>query len=380
MQQVRLSAIKEILIPVTRRTTWVILEITDAEGAKTLIEVTKGNQQGDEVVILVKELFQKLRNRPIENESEVCSVLGIDNDRPTTDFILATAISGLRSTVTQLKAVHNGVSLTEELGGVFTDKVPLYGNINRALLGSRSPVAFGEMAERAVGMGFSTVKCAPFDEVNRELSVDESLQASELGLARVAAVRSAIGDEVDLLVDCHSRFSPEVAKSVAHRLAELNIGWFEEPLQPRTDSDRLSALSKEIPVTMAGAEGIYGENAFVDLVKKGSVSVIMPDIKHCGGVSDAFAAGRAAIALGADVSLHSPSGPISQLASAHVTAAIGGKRPLEHAIGEAEWRFELFAPPERISNGYFHLPEGPGLGAELNLDAVRRHGGIIKDS
>ena len=167
MHQIRLSAIKEILIPVTRRTVWVFLEITDAEGVKTLVEVTKGNRQGDEVVDLVRELFPKLRNRPIENESEVCAVLGLDDDRPTTDFILATAISCLRSAVTQLNAVHNRVSLTEEIRGVTTDKVSLYGNINRSLLGSRSPLAFGEMAERAVDMGFVTVEGAPFEEVNR---------------------------------------------------------------------------------------------------------------------------------------------------------------------------------------------------------------------
>ena len=142
---------------------------------------------------------------------------------------------------------------------------------------------------------------------------------------------------------------PEVAGSVANRLAELNIGWFEEPFQPRTDADRLSDLSKNISVTVAGAEGIYGENAFVDLLEKGSVSVIMPDVKHCGGVSEAVAAGRASIALGADVSLHSPSGPVSQLESAHVTAAIPGERPLEHAIGESEWRSELLTPAEHIS-------------------------------
>jgi len=379
MSEVRLSTIKEVRISVTRRTVWVFLEITDTEGASTVVEVTKGNLQGNAVVDLVRQLFPTLRNRPIENESEVCAILGIEEDRPKNDFMLATAISCLRSAVTQLNAIHNRVSLTEELGGVATEKVPLYGNINRALLGSRSPSAFGKMAERAVDMGFETVKCAPFDEVNRQLSVDESLRASELGLARVAAVRSAIGDQIDLLVDCHSRFLPEVAGSVANRLAELNICWFEEPFQPRTDADRLSDLSKNISVTVAGAEGIYGKNAFVDLVEKGSVSVIMPDVKHCGGVFEAYAAGRASIALGADVSLHSPSGPVSQLASAHVTAAIGGGRPLEHAIGETEWRSELLTPAERISDGYFYLPEGPGLGTELNLDAIERHGGIIKD-
>ena len=267
MSEVRLSTIKEVLISVTRRTVWVFLEFTDTEGASTVVEVTKGNLQGDAVVDLVRQLFPTLRNRPIENESEVCAVLGIEEDRPKNDFMLATAISCLRSAVTQLNAVHNQVSLTEELGGVATEKVPLYGNINRALLGSRSPSAFGKMAERAVDMGFETVKCAPFDEVNRQLSVDESLRAAELGLARVAAGRSAIGDQFDLLVDCHSRFLPEVAGSVANRLAELNIGWFEEPFQPRTDADRLSDLSKNISVTVAGAEGIYGKNAFVELVE-----------------------------------------------------------------------------------------------------------------
>ena len=378
MPEIRLSAMKEVFVPVTRRTVWVFLEITDADGASTVVEATKGNLQGNAVVDLVRQLFPRLRNHPIENESEVCTVLGIDDDQPKNDFMLAPAISCLRSAVTQLNAIHNRVSLTEELGGFTTEKVPLYGNINRALLGSRSPSAFGEMAERAVGMGFMTVKCAPFDEVNRQLSVDESLQASELGLARVAAVRSAIGDQIDLLVDCHSRFLPEVAGSVANRLAELNIGWFEEPFQPKTDADRLSELSKNISVTMAGAESIYGKNAFVDLVEKGSVSVIMPDVKHCGGVSEAVAAGRASIALGADVSLHSPSGPVSQLESAHVTAAIPGERPLEHAIGESEWRSELLTPAEHISDGYFYLPHGPGRGAELNLDAIRRHGGEIR--
>ncbi|MDP7674397.1 MAG: hypothetical protein QGI31_06150, partial [Dehalococcoidia bacterium] len=161
MSEVRLSTIKEVRISVTRRTVWVFLEITDTEGASTVVEVTKGNLQGNAVVDLVRQLFPTLRNRPIENESEVCAVLGIEEDRPKNDFMLATAISCLRSAVTQLNAIHNRVSLTEELGGVATEKVPLYGNINRALLGSRSPSAFGKMAERAVDMGFETVKCAP---------------------------------------------------------------------------------------------------------------------------------------------------------------------------------------------------------------------------
>ena len=100
----------------------------------------------------------------------------------------------------------------------------------------------------------------------------------------------------------------------------------------------------------------------------------MPDVKHCGGVAEAYRSGRAAIEAGGNVSLHCPSGPVSQLASAHVTAAIAGDLPLEHAVYEAPWRRDLLVPPERIEGGRLWFPTGVGLGATLDPAVVRRHG------
>ena len=77
----------------------------------------------------------------------------------------------------------------------------------------------------------------------------------------------------------------------------------------------------------------------------------MPDLKHFGGVSEAVSAGREAVAAGAGFSLHCPSGPISLLASGHVTAAVEGAMPLEHAVYEVDWRSELLDPPERVEGG-----------------------------
>ena len=106
----------------------------------------------------------------------------------------------------------------------------------------------------------------------------------------------------------------------------------------------------------------------------------MPDVKYCGGVAAAYAAGRGVIDAGGRVSLHSPSGPVAQLAGAHVTAAIAGDgevaTPMEYAAHEADWRSELMSPPERIERGRLILPEGPGLGATLNWDEVRRRGRV----
>ena len=85
-------------------------------------------------------------------------------------------------------------------------------------------------------------------------------------------------------------------------------------------------------------------------------------------------AGLSTIARGGGVSLHSPSGPISLLASAHVTAAVDGALPLEHAVHEVDWRADLIEPVERIQNGRLLLPSSAGLGAALNEKLVRCHG------
>ena len=98
----------------------------------------------------------------------------------------------------------------------------------------------------------------------------------------------------------------------------------------------------------------------------------MPDTKHCGGVSEAGSACREAVPAGAGFSLHCPSGPVSLLASGHVTAAVEGAMPLEHAVHEVDWRSELLDPPERVEGGRLWPPEGPGLGARLKDDLVNR--------
>ena len=125
---------------------------------------------------------------------------------------------------------------------------------------------------------------------------------------------------------------------------------------------------------IAGGESGYGEEFFAGLIEGGAVSIIMPDVKYCGGVAEAFKAGTAALRAGQSVSLHSPSGPVSSLAGAHVTAATPGAMQLEYAVHEASWRAELLVPTERVAEGRMSLPGGPGLGATLNVATVLRHG------
>ncbi len=317
---------------------------------------------------IIADLVIALRGRYIDSEACVSDFLGLDLTQLRANLALGTAVSALRTAIIELQCQTEGVGMTEAMGGLRQDSVQLYANINR------TPTQFGAVAERAVREGFAVVKCAPFDNIRPPATAGDILDIARRGLERVAAIRAAIGPDVHLLVDCHSRFEPHTAPLVAEELAKMDVGWFEEPLQPRNDSEGLVGIAKSITIPIAGGESAYGESFFTDLVTRGAVKVIMPDIKHCGGVGEARSAGIAATKAGGRISLHSPSGPMSLLASAHVTAAMPGALPLEHAVYEAPWRAEVMSPPEHIEGGRLRFPGGHGQGATLNWDIVSRHG------
>ena len=370
--QVRLDRVELGSVVVTPRTEWTFARLRDVGGAEADVELTAAETTAD-VVDLVAQAVASLRGAAIAGEADIPRLLGLDERRLGRDFAMATAVSALRTGVSIIQALHGGVSLTEALGGEPQASVPLYANINRGLFGTpRTPSGFARAAERAVREGFTAVKCAPFDE----MSPGDEAGLARPGIGRVAAVRDAVGPGVSLLVDCHSRFDVETAVMVAEELAGLGVGWFEEPVPPLEDPDGMAGIAARVPMAVAGGEKGYGEELFADLIDRGSVRIIMPDVKHCGGVAVAARAGRAAIDAGGGVSLHSPSGPVSLLASGHVTASMPGAMPLEHAVYEADWRADLLSPPERVEDGRLHLAGSPGLGAELRWDLVRQKGRV----
>ncbi len=370
VSSIRLQTIRFCSIDVTERTRWAFAEISDGNAAE-LVEITCGGSTG-RVIEHLRESFQALKGAGIESESEVQEALGIETFQLQSDRPVATAVSCLRSAITGLQARRNGVGLIRALGGEPKDSVPVYANINRSLLGeNRSPQAFGQAGQKAAERGFTMVKCAPFDDIDSGNTTKDLLAAAKLGIARVAALRSAVGPGVEILLDCHSCFDRNSALAVAEELSELGIGWFEEPLPPTEDPEGSAYVAGRVSMPVAGGESGYGETFFVELIKSGAVSITMPDVKYCGGVAEACRAGRGVVQAGGRVSLHSPSGPVSQLASACVAAAVSGSMALEHAVDEAPWRAEIMDPPERIENGRYWFPEADGTGGKLNIDALK---------
>ena len=363
-------------VTVTRSTTWVFAVFEDGEGSSSTVEITHGAESPG-VADAVAGMATALRSEDVADESEIEPLLGLTPADLRSDRVSATAVSGLRTAVSQLGAMRAGLSLVEFLGALPVESVELYANINRSLLATeRTPADFGRVAARAVDAGFSTLKCAPFDEVSPPSSPDRILDEAAAGLARVRAVREVIGADARLLVDCHSRFERHTAPLIVEELAKLGIGWFEEPVEPTSAAADLAHIAGSAPMPVAGGESGYGVGFFDNLLDSGAVSIIMPDIKHCGGAVEAVRAGRSALSRGGSFSMHSPSGPVSLLGSGHATAAVNGSMPLEHAVYEAGWRADLIVPPERVEGGRLWFPGGAGLGAKLNYDLVQRFGRV----
>lgn len=367
-------------LPVRGGSHWYFLELSNADGVMGLAEFSYG-ENSMAVARAIAQMVEGLQEEEITDETEIPAMVGLSPPFLQSDRVLAAAITAIRNAVLDAQAQIAEVPLYRLLGGNATKSVELYGNINRSMLKSdsgdsnRSPASFAAVATRAAKEGFRNIKCAPFDECRAPFDESGLPDEAKAGLDRIAAIKAAIGDKVNLFVDCHSRFDLESALALEPELAARGVAWYEEPVNYRTHRDDLAAIKAATSMDVASAEDAYGVDVFRSLIVAGVTDVVMPDVKYCGGAGEAVLIGNALEAISpGSVSMHSPGGPVSMLASAHATAAFNGSRPLEHAVWEVDWRATVLEPAEHIHDGHLFLPDGVGIGASLNEDLMANNG------
>jgi galactonate dehydratase len=285
----------------------------------------------------------------------------------------ATAFSAVEQALWDLLGKALGAPVYELLGGAIRTEMPVYANVNRATT-TRTPDAFAASAARAVENGFRTIKAAPFDGFPRLRSAtpEQIRSAAELGIACVHAMRQAIGQDVRLLIDVHSNFDVKLAIDVAKKLEPEKLGWYEEPVSPRQVEETL-AIRKGITQAMAGGESLFGTEGFAPLCRTRAVDIIMPDVKHCGGILEGRQISALADLDGVKVAPHNPSGPVATAASAQWCATIPNFDVLEYQWNEVSWRGDLIDPPERFLKGTIKAHAAPGFGIRLNDRMIRAH-------
>ena len=374
--RIRLTKVQLLPIRATSRTVWLVVRLQTDTGLTGLGEASDAfgfantTAANAETMRARLQLFFEIVRGGSPLDVERYRQRGMPMVKG--DLVSATAFSAIEQAMWDLAGQALGVPTYTLFGGKVRDSLRVYANINRAT-SPRTPDGFAAAARRAVGDGFRAVKAAPFDGFPAPGSPPGEIAAAvDAGIAAVVAMRETVGTDIDIMIDCHSFFDVERAVSVARRLEPQRLTWYEEPVAPERVDETL-AIKNRIRQPMSGGEVLFGVAGFAPLVQRHAVDVIMPDVKHCGGLLELTRIAAAADAAGVMVSPHNPSGPISMAASVQVAAGMRNFNVLELQYGEAPWRGELLTPPERFEKGQIVVPARPGFGVALNEAAIGRY-------
>ena len=364
------------LVPVraTSRTVWLIVLLRTDAGLVGMGEASDAfgfaNTTADNVATMraqLRELFALVdRRSPFEIERFRQQGWPVARG----GLVPATAFSAIEQAMWDLAGQALGVPTHVLFGGKVRDSVPVYANVNRAA-NPRTPAGFAAAARRAVADGFRAIKAAPFDGFPPAGSPAAAIEAAvDAGIDAVVAIREAVGPAVDVMIDCHSFFDVELAVRVAARLEPQRLRWYEEPVAPERVDETL-AIKARIKPPMAGGELLFGLAGFRPLIERHAFAVIMPDVKHCGGVLELSRITAVAADHGIAVAPHNPSGPVGTAASLQACVGHANVNFLELQYGEAAWRPDMLLPPERFVDGTISVSDRPGFGVTLNERAVK---------
>jgi galactonate dehydratase len=373
--RLRVTGFEVFPVRATERTVWLMVRVRTDAGLTGLGEASDAfgfantaKQDASRMEAELKRFFSLAEGKsPLEigayrRQGEPIAAKG--------GLITATAFSAIEQALWDLSGKALDVPTYTLFGGKVRDTLPVYANVNRATR-PRTPAGFAAAAKAAVADGFRAIKGAPFDGFPPKSAPASAVDAAiETGIACVVAMREAVGPRVELMIDCHSFFDVAMAERVAQRLEPQELAWYEEPVPPERVEETLE-IRKRIRQPMAGGEILYGVAGFAPLTRVKAVHVIMPDVKHCGGLLELARIAAVADSDGVTVSPHNPSGPVSTAASVQVCAMLRNFRILEFQWGEVDWRHDLVNPPERFVDGTIGVPDRPGFGIELNEKVVR---------
>lgn len=280
--------------------------------------------------------------------------------------VLMSALSAVEMALWDILGKYLNVPVYQLLGGKVNDKVRIY--VNGWFAGAREPEEFGEKAKIAVQRGVTAMKWDPFGKSYLDISNADLDKA----LRNIAAVREAVGDKVDLLIEGHGRFNIPTGIKIAKELEQFKPMFFEEPTPP--DSlDALKAVRDKSPVAISAGERLYSRwdyRKFFDIMP---ADYIQPDISHAGGIGELKKIAAEAECRYIPFAPHNPSGPVANAATLQLAANCPNFCILEIMYSDVEWRKDITDESLEYKDGYITIPDKPGLGIEINEEECLKH-------
>lgn len=270
----------------------------------------------------------------------------------------AMALSGLDIALWDIRGKVCGWPLYRMLGGSSRPIKAYAGGIS---LGWQDPASLAQEAEAHVATGYRALKLRVGDTPKRDI-------------ARVEAVRAAVGDDIELLVDANTGYTLDDIRRVMPAYEELAVGWLEEPFPPQ-DHRSYSAAASLGSVPLAAGENHFTRFEFTRIMEEGTLGFVQPDLSKTGGVTETMRIAALASAWKISVNPHTSATGINMVATIHLLAAVDNPGYFEGDVARHNpFRDEVGGTPYTLDeDGCVRPVEGPGIGIEINEAFVRSH-------
>jgi len=340
---------------------WIFVVVETDDGLIGVGEATGGSETQPRVAA-IQEIKHLVIGMDPRNVHEIFHKLYL------TAFLKVTqAMAGIEMACWDILGKSLGVPVYTLLGGKVRDNVRVYAN--GWYSGERTPEGFAEKASEVAAKGYTALKFDPFGDAHMQMSRKETNEAKLL----IGAVREAVGDDVDILIEAHDRFSTYAAIEIGNWLKDYDVTWFETPVLS-TDVSALVEVARRIPVRMIAGERMHAIHEFGEFLSHNVTDVINPEPLGVGGIWRSLQIAGIAEAHHAEIALHNAESPFKTMVALHIDAVTPNVFIQECFDDFLEpWVPEVLSGFLRVENGYLQMPDAPGIGVELNESEARKH-------
>lgn len=283
--------------------------------------------------------------------------------------VIYSAISGIEQALWDIKGKALGAPVWQLLGGKYRDRIRMYAHLI-PFSDDPSDEEIREWANKRLDAGFTALKTSMITPPVRHI---ESMAAVKHIVHRMEVLRDAIGAEIDFAIDFHGRVSPALAPVLCRELEHVFPMFIEEPVLPE-NVDAMVKVSRSTTIPIASGERLFTTFGFREIIEKQAVNVVQPDLCHCGGILQTYKIAAMAANYYMSVAPHNPLGPLALASCLQIDACIPNFTAQEHPtqaegldLGKG-----IIKDPFVIKDGYIDVPDKPGLGVEVDEEAIKK--------
>jgi galactonate dehydratase len=346
---------------------WLLVKVETDEGIVGWGEAYTGADRDRTVGQYVSELGRYLIGRDPFKIKHFGQIVYLDFAGRRGSMDLFSAASAIEQALWDIVGKTLKTPVYNMLGGPCRNRIRVYAN--GWCSGISKPEELARRARSVVEAGFTAIKFYP---VPKPWRLFISKEEEKIVVENVKAVREAVGPDIDLLIDMCRGIAPANSLRIARMIEEFNPFWYEEPASAE-NLDALAEIRKTIDFPIVTGECLYTKQSFREVLEKGAADILNPDVASCGGILEFKEIAAMAEAYDVAVSPHNyNSTTVALAATIQAAAVIPNFIIAEYYINFAEAGKAICLNPLKVNNGYIELPTAPGLGLEIDEDALRQ--------